>query len=617
MFGDGSDDDEQRRRFTRRAALLGLGQLGAFGLIGTQLFRLQVLESSRYAPLAEENRINLQVLAPQRGRILDRNGEVLADNREAYRAVLTPALSDDVRRVVARFSEIVPIAGEMQERIVLRARRQPSHLPVVLAGDLDFEQIARINLMAPYLPGIRTEPDSRRRYFRGPTVAHVVGFVGASGRAALDDDPVVRVPGMRIGKSGVERGMDQLLRGRGGHVKHEVDARGRIIRELEHVEPAAGSDVVVTIDTGLQERAIERLSRERRAALVAMDVTNGEVLVMASVPGFDNASLARAEPQTAGPAVAARKLLTTANNPLVNRTIRGAYPPGSTFKMVTLLAALEAGVVTARDRITCEGRYEFANHTYRCWNKAGHGPCDLHRALRESCDVYFYDIARRTGIDAIARMARRLGLGQTYDCGIALQRAGVVPDADWKRMRLGRPWLGGETILAGIGQGYVLTTPLQLAVMTARLATGRAILPTLVRRQDESAALFPALADLRPEWLDAIRRAMQAVVHEPGGTASSARLEDANVRMAGKTGTSQVSRASTMKSQSELRWEERDHALFVAYAPANAPRYAIAAVVEHAGSGGQVAAPIVRDIMAELIKRDPSSRPAAPERGRS
>jgi penicillin-binding protein 2 len=286
--------------------------------------------------------------------------------------------------------------------------------------------------------------------------------------------------------------------------------------------------------------------------------------------------------------------------------------------MVTLLAALEAGVVTARDRITCEGRYEYANHIYRCWNKAGHGPCDLHRALRESCDVYFYDIARRTGIDAIARMARRLGLGQTYDCGIALQRAGVVPDADWKRMRLGRPWLGGETVLAGIGQGYVLTTPLQLAVMTARLATGRSISPTLVRRQDENVAGFPALPDLRPEWLDAIRRAMHAVVHEDGGTGSSARLEDANVRMAGKTGTSQVSRASTMKSQSELRWEERDHALFVAYAPANAPRYAIAAIVEHAGSGGQVAAPLVRDVMADLIKRDPGSRPAykVTERGR-
>ena len=268
MLGDGSDDDDQRRRFTRRAALLGLGQLGAFGLIGTQLFRLQVLESSRYAPLAEENRINMQVLAPQRGRILDRNGEILAANQEAYRAVLTPALSDDVRRVVVRFAEIVPMATAMRERIVQRARRQPAHVPIVLAGDLDFEQIARINLMAPYLPGVRTELDSRRRYFHGPTVAHVVGFVGASGRAALDDDPVVRVPGMRIGKSGVERGMDQMLRGRGGHVKHEVDARGRIIRELEHVEPAAGSDVVVTIDTGLQERALERLSRERRAARV-------------------------------------------------------------------------------------------------------------------------------------------------------------------------------------------------------------------------------------------------------------------------------------------------------------------------------------------------------------
>lgn len=616
MFSRRIDDKDQRRKFTRRALLIGSGQLGAFGVITAHLFRLQVLDGARYVPLAEENRINVQMLAPTRGRIFDRFGEVLANNREAYRAVMVPALAHDVRSVVALFSRFVPLPPGEQDRIVLRARRQPANLPILLAGDLTFEQIAEINLFAPQLPGVRTEIDSRRQYYHARTVGHVVGFVGAIERPALDDDPVLRLPGMRIGKTGVEQGLDEMLRGEGGHIKHEVDARGRIVRNLEQVDPAPGNDIVLTIDTELQAAVLKRLSEERRGALVAMDLTSGEIVAMASVPRFDPdvAMLPTSEPPTTALARAKSKVLrrvrTVADNPLVNRAIRGAYPPGSTYKMVVALAALEAGVVTPREKIGCEGKFEYYNHVYRCWKRRGHGACDLHRAIRESCDCYFYEIARRVGIDAIARMSRRFGLGQIHDCGIAHQKAGVIPDPEWKQTRFGKPWLGGETILAGIGQGYVSTTPLQLAVMTARLATGLQVQPALVRPPPLMQKAAPQPVGVKPEWLEAVRKALAAVVNEEGGTGSNARMEDTPLKLAGKTGTSQVSRASSDRSGSDLPWEQRDHALFVGFAPVATPRYAVAAIIEHGGSGGQSAAPLVRDIMEMLLERDPTAKPA-------
>ncbi len=605
MFGSDSDDQRQRQRFSRRAILIGVGQLGAFGLIGSRLFRLQVLEGARYVPLAEENRTNVQMLAPIRGRIYDRFGELLAVNREGYRAVIVPALTGNIRATLEHFSKVVPISEEERERIAVRARKQSPNVPIVLSGDLNFEQIAEVNLLSPQLPGVRTEVESRRQYYHGHTVSHVVGFVGAISRIALDDDPVLRLPGMKIGKSGVELGMEETLRGEAGHVKHEVDSRGRIVRDLEQKESERGNDIVLTIDTKLQARVIQRLSKERRAALVALDVVTGEVVTLASVPTFDSSAF-----MESANVRDLRRLQTAQHNPMFNRAIRGAYPPGSTFKMVVALAALEAGVVSLRERIPCEGKFEYANQVFRCWKRRGHDSSDLHKALRESCDVYFYELARRTGIDAIARMARRMGLGQVYDCGIASQRRGVIPDADWKQTRFGKPWLGGETILAGIGQGYVSATPLQLAVMTARLATGRAVTPTLIRPPSGEPIIEAPLMGFKPEALEAMRRGMFAVVNEEGGTGSAAKLDDGPARLSGKTGTSQVSRASSDRSHNELRWEERDHALFVAFAPSARPRYAVAAIVEHAGSGGQTAAPLVKEVMADLLAQDPTSRPA-------
>ncbi len=604
MFAPEPDTPNARQAFNRRAMLLGIGQAGIFASLSARLYNLQITEGNRYALLADENRIGVEVLAPQRGRILDRAGQVLAANTEGYRAVIVPAIARDLRGVLQRFSRIEPLSFDDMERVVARSRRQSSNIAIVLAQDLSWERLAELNLNAPALPGVRTEPAGRRQYYFGPAMGHVVGYIGAIERRAMNDNPVLRLPGMRVGRAGMERGLEEDLRGKAGSVTTEVDARGRVVRIIDQVEPKPGRDIALTIDTDLQSLIMAKLAGFRRASSVVIGVPSGEVLAMASSPGFDPNAVASANDTSEW-----TKLQTAPDDPLNNRAVRGQYPPGSTFKMVTALAALEAGKVDLKERLPCEGVFEYYGQRYRCWRRSGHESCDLHKALRESCDCYFYELARRAGIEAIATTARKLGLGVQHNAGIVEAKPGLIPDHDWKRGRFGRGWLGGETILAGIGQGYVLATPMQLAVMTARLASGLEITPTLVQRTDARPAQPLALSATA---LQAVRRAMTAVVNEDGGTGGRAQGEDGDYLLAGKTGTSQVSTLSRDSVQADIPWIRRDHALFVAYAPVSAPRYALATVVEHGGGGGAVAAPLSREIMDLVMSRDPLSRPVIP-----
>ncbi len=600
MSATGKSESRQQSTFTRRALLLGGLQAAGFSALGARLWQLQVQDGSRYALLADDNRINLQLLAPERGQIFDRYGTLLAGNIEGYRALLQPSFASDIRTALERFSEIVPLSNDEIDKLVLRARRQPPHMPLVIAQDLDFNTMAAINVRAPQLPGISTEAAPRRRYHGGAAMGHVLGYVGAHTSAAMDDDPLLRLPGARVGLAGIERGRETTLRGKAGLVQSEVDSRGRIVRHLDRVEPLRGADLAITIDATLQADVMQKLAPYRRAAAVVMAVSTGEVLALASNPAFDPNDVLDGTVNRRG----WNRLRTALDDPMNSRAARGVYPPGSTFKIVTALAALEAGVVTLKERIGCDGRYDFYDQTFRCWKRSGHGLCDMHRAIKESCDCYFYEIARRTGIDAIAATARKLGLGQLYDCGLANLKSGLVPDPDWKRGRFNKSWYAGETLIAGIGQGYVLATPLQLAVMTARVAAGRAVTPTFVKpNPDEPLLAVPELA-LKAEHLAAVRRGLVAVVNEDGGTGSRAQPDDDSIKVAGKTGTSQVSRHSTEAGQSELAYELRDHALFVCYFPANAPRYAIATVVEHGGGGGATAAPLARDMIEAVMERE-------------
>lgn len=595
----------RRHAFNRRALLLGALGTAGFGVLAARLYQIQVMHESRYGLLAETNRISTQIVPPpRRGRILDRFGEVLATGEEAFRATLVPSLAADVEAVVRTFARIVPIGEREVARLVARARRQRPNEPIVLAGDLSFEQASVVNLLAPQLPGVQTEIAERRIYPKGRLVGHLVGHIGHVGETAIDDDPMLRLAWIKAGRSGIERGQEPRLAGVSGRVKLEVDARGRIVRNVDRREPLPGRDVVSTIDIELQTRALELIARERCASIVVMDVRGGEVVASASVPGYDPGRIVDGLSPLEW-----QRLSDAADDPMLDRATAGQYPPASTFKMVTALAALEAGLVEPRDRVECSGTYTLADHQFRCWDRGGHGRMDMLAALRQSCDVYFYEMGRRLGIDRIAAMARRLGLGQTFDCGLALPKAGVVPDGDWKIGALGKRWLGGETLHAAIGQGYVLATPLQLAVMTARIATGRAVSPRFVRPLAGETPVEVDYLGLDLRHLEIVRKGMHAAVNGDGGTASRAVLDDADGVLAGKTGTAEVAGRNRDDGGGEVAWNLRNHALFVAYAPFHAPRYAVSVIVEHGGSGGVTAAPIAREIMTATLRRDPVARP--------
>ena len=600
----GGEDPRLAAAFTRRGVLLAAGQLALLGGLGIRLHALQVGQTSRYQELAESNRMTAYRTPPERGRIFDRFGTVLADNEAVQRVSVVPYLARDVGQVLAGLHLVVSLSEGDADRILLLAGKQNPRLPILVAGGLTWEQVARINLLAPELPGLQTETGYERRYFHGAATGQVVGHIGSPDRQAVEDDASLRIAGMRTGRSGVELGLEQRLRGEPGLIKLQIEAKTRTIRQVEDVPSQAGRDAVLTIDLAMQRRALELLSKERRAALVALDAQSGDVLAIASHPAFDTTKLA-------GP-LGEREwalLRRAPDDPMTNRAIRGLYPPGSTFKMVTALAGFNSGDITPTTKFTCDGSVSFQDQSYGCWRRTGHGSVNLHRAIRESCDCYFYEVARRVGIERLSAMARQLGYGSVFDCGLALQKPGVVPDNDWKIATLGKRWYPGETLLTAIGQGYLTANPLQMAVMTARIASGRMIIPNLLRPDPGERAFEAAPLPVPQAALDAVRRGMIAAVNEEGGTAGSAYLDLGNILLAGKTGTSQVSSLSRHQKNHELPWHQRDHGLFVGYAPAAAPRYAVAAIVEHGGSGAQSAAPIVRHMMRDLLTADPLGRP--------
>jgi penicillin-binding protein 2 len=597
---EGRDHERKlRNRFSRRALLFAAGQAGLFGLLGWRLRQLQILDSSEYRLLSDENRITFQLVAPGRGTIFDRFGGTLAEDRENLRVLVVPVFCKDLAATLEAIGHIVPVSAAEKDRVRRAARRQSGYFPVLVTEGISWRQFALLNILAPQLPGVQTDSSSYRLYPAAQNTAHVVGYVGMAGKAEVDEDPMMRLPGFRTGKTGIEKGFDKALRGSPGTIRYEVDAHGRIVRELGKSPSKRGRDLVLTIDRSLQAFAQKRLEENRVASIVALDALTGEVLVMASHPTFNPNDIAfRSDPARIAQMARVR------DQPFENRALRGLYPPGSTFKVCTALAGLAGGVITPQETMTCPGSYAVGRRRFRCWKRHG-GGINVHEALKQSCDVYFYETAARLGINNLAAMARKLGLGQTYPCGLAGQKKGIVPDTAWKRAMFNEPWYGGETVVVGIGQGFLLTTPLQLAVMVARVATGRAILPRLLTTEPGEPVEAPPL-DVNPAVLDAVRDGMIAVVNEKGGTAVRSALTLPDVQMAGKTGTSQV---ISSRNQSKLTgWEGETHALFIAFAPTVAPRYAVACVVEHGGGGSHTAAPIVRDLMTEILLSDPVSR---------
>jgi penicillin-binding protein 2 len=602
--------------FTRRALLLMGGELTVLGLLAAKLYRVQVVEGARYATLAEANRISARLIAPPRGRILDRFGTVVAGNRLNWRALLIAEQTDDVDATLDVLSRIVPIADHERARIDREVHRHRRFIPIMVCEFLTWDQMASIEVNAPDLPGIMVDVGTTRQYPYSDQLAHVVGYVAPPNEADVAEDTMLALPGIRVGRAGVEKYHDLGLRGRAGAVQLEVNAVGRVIRELDRQEGLPGKEVGLTIDAGLQQAVLGRLGDESASAVV-LDCRNGEVLAMATNPSFD--------PSLFNSGVSQAQWIEWTSNrraPLINKATAGVYAPGSTFKMAVALAGLESHSITPADRINCPGYLDLGDTRFHCWSKYGHGSLDLHGGLKNSCDVFFYEVARRTGIDRIADMAHRLGLGTQLDIDLPGQRTGLIPTREW-RIAQGHYWNIGDTIVSGIGQGYIQVTPLQLATYVARVATGRAIQPHLTRtlggvlQPGTQAEDWPALA-VPERMMHAVRDGMFAVVNEPGGTAPLARLPANLGQLAGKTGSAQVRRVSRELRESgrydssKLPWEFRPHALFVAFAPYSAPRYAVSVVVEHGNAGAGAAAPIARDIMADTLNRDPAERSQPP-----
>ncbi len=574
--------------FDRRAMLIGAVQGGLGLILAGRMTWIAVAENAKYAMLSESNRVNLALIPPRRGWILDRNNLPLATNRTDFRVDLIPERLGDADRTVSMLGQLLKMdAVDVQD---LRDRIDKSHgfQPVEVAASIDSETYAAITLRLPELPGVIPQRGFSRFYPTGPAVAHLIGYVGPASAAEYEKDknPLLITPGYKVGKDGLEKHFETELRGEPGARRSEVTASGRIVRDLEMREDVPGNPIRLTIDGALQDYTARRIGLESAAAVV-IDCHTGGILALVSMPAFDPNSF------VGGIGRLEWKMLNEDDHiPLLNKALRGLYPPGSTMKPMASLALQQHGV-SPDERINCPGGYQLGSRYFRC--DAAHGSMDMRSAIEHSCNTYFWSMAHRVGYDAIAPVAKMLGLGQEFDLPGARQRYGTVPDAAWKMRRYKQEWSAADSLNASIGQGYVSVSPLQLAVMTSRIASGRNLVPSLMFGGQKP--LGPALP-FTPEQLAVAHDGMFRVVNG-SGTAAASRLDLGGIQMAGKTGTAQV-RALTARGGGGT-WKSRDHSLFICYAPTDAPRYAMSVVVEHGTFGARAAAPIAKDVMTFLF----------------
>ncbi len=602
-----SKGEIKRSRLSRRALILAGLQGSVAGIIGWRMHQLGVKQGDQYRLLAEENRINIQLLPPARGLIYDRDGDLLTINNRVYTIEMVREQSGDPELILNRLAQLIPLTPEQIDKALLDMSKRRAFVPVTVATGLEWEHIAAVSANAPALPGVTPQLGLNRQYPKGPDYGHIVGYVGSVSDYDLDNDPdrdpLLRIPRFKIGKTGIEAKLEKPLRGEAGIKRIEVNSIGRIIRELDRQEGGPGVNIQLTIGHELQSFALERM-KGKSASAVVMDVRNGDIMALASGPTFDPNKFLKPISQKDWAEMNDPKM-----RPLVNKAVAGTYPPASTFKMIVALAALEAGVANQGEDVRCKGHMLVSGRKFHCWRRGGHGNVNMREALRYSCDVYFYEMALRVGIENITRMANRFGLGVRPNVELPSMKAGLTPTKEWKNRIKKQDWVLGDSMNAGIGQGFVLASPLQLAVMTARLATGTMIEPRMINMYDNTITPVNGVEPLglKSSHLAVVRQGMFDVSNHRRGTAFGSRLKN-GVQMAGKTGTSQVRRITTSERRrgvvknEDLPWNRRDHALFVGYAPFRDPKYAVSVVVEHGGGGSKVAAPIARDILARTLK---------------
>jgi penicillin-binding protein 2 len=586
--------------FSRRMVLLGGAQTAVGALLVGRMGWLSVAENEKYQLLSESNRVQLIPVPPRRGWIIDRAGKPIAINRSSFRVDIIPQQLEKGRDVVPELAKLLALDEDEVERIRGELSESRGFQPVQIAENVSYDQYAAVTVRLPDLPGVQATRGFSRFYPDGPAVAHLVGYVGSANAKeyeAENHNPLLLIPGFKIGKQGLEKTLEPYLRGVPGGQRVEVTARGKLVKELEPKPDRSGQTVRLTIDQGLQQYAARRMG-DQSGALVAMDVTNGDMLAFVSMPAFDPNSFSDGIGRTEW-----RMLSEDDHIPLLNKVAQGLYPSGSTIKPAMALAFLKQGVDPGR-RVHCPGGYRIGNRYFRC--DAVHGSMDMHSAIERSCNTYFWAMGLATDPQLTTEMCNYLGYGQEFELPIPTQRYGTMPNPDWLQKKYHRKWQGYDTANTSIGQGYVLINPMQLAVMPARLASGKLLQPRLLmgKRRKPIAPL-----DVEPEHLEIIRKAMTSVVNDRG-TAVASKLPLDGIQMAGKTGTAQVFRLGQRGHQSN--WALRDHALFIAFAPADKPRYAIGCIIEHGGFGASAAAPIVRDTMTYLFDKQKALQTLAP-----
>lgn len=579
---------QQNFSFTRRALVLGGAQVAIGAVLAGRMAYISIAQNERYSLLAESNRVNLTLMPPRRGWIVDRSGRPLALNRTAFRIDIIPDRIRDKPRVLGELQKLLALPDDEIQRISTEISKNAGYQPVQVAQNLSWDQFAAVSIRAPELPGVAPGQSFNRYYPTGAAVGHLLGYVGAASAKDYEKtkDPLLILPGFKIGKDGLEKVMEPTLRGEPGAKRTEVTAGGKLVRDLATRTDVPGKTIRLTVDAGLQEYAARRLGNES-GSVVVIDCLTGGILTMASMPSYDPNSFSD------GIGNNEWKMLQADDHiPMLNKSLQGLYPPGSTVKPMAALAVLRAGVDPA-ETVFCGGGYRLGNRTFKCLGR--HGSVNMTTAIMKSCNTYFYAMANRLGYDSIAPVAKMTGLGQEFDLPVASQRYGTVPDSAWKMRKYNKEWSRSDSLNATIGQGYIIVSPLQLAVMSARIASGRNLQPSLIIGQQPRAALLP----FPPEHLAVVHQGMNLVVNG-GGTGARSRLPLDGVAMAGKTGTAQVRKIAGSQRGQSGEWKYRDHGLFVCFAPVEAPRYAAAVVIEHGLGGARAAAPVARDVLTYL-----------------
>ena len=594
-----SEEKKQFSVLNRRSFILYLLKLSLFSVVGWRLYNIQIKNSEKYRTMSKNNQIDIEILYPLRGKIIDTNNNILVSNKKVFDIYLIPENTSNINKTLNQISNIIKIDFTKKRKIIELSKKIKKFEKIKIFENISWEQLEKVEANKLEIEGLFISQDYMRVYNYGNIFSHLLGYINKPNESEVSLPFISNMPDLDIGKEGLEKSFNPTLVGISGQREIEVNSSGRVIREISRINSKQGKDLQITIDLRLQTYALDLLNLHKAGSIVVMNIENGHILCMASTPSYNPNKIIQKPNKEYWDSILENNL-----SPLTFRSIQGLYAPGSTFKMIVAIAGLYYGVIDKNTKHFCSGKTELGDRLYHCWKNNGHGSMNVENAIKESCDVFFYEISKKIGIDKIAQVAQDFGLGKIYNVPLENQKKGIIPSKKWKKDKLGESWYPGETLISAIGQGFVLTNPLQLANMTSIIASdGILIEPKIIK--DNFKKKYRKL-DKYKEAIKIIKKSMFKVVNENKGTAFKSRSDE--FKFSGKTGTSQVRRITVEERESddfrkkEVEWKMRDHALFVGYMPDEKPKYSISVIIEHGGSGASTAAPIAKQIFEFINK---------------